>query len=97
MTDEQFAAGVDAILETGVKGHAAHRELDMLWTRYTQELPLGHPLQTATAKWMRVIEGDHSDASPYPLAQGTEARRAETLGSVHDGPMATPCAQSRPA
>ena len=26
-------------------------------------------------------------------AQGTEARRAETLGSVHDGPVAKPCAQ----
>jgi hypothetical protein len=34
------------------------------------------------------------DCGEYALAQGTEARRAETgnTGSVHDGPVAKPCA-----
>lgn len=67
MTDEQFASGVDEIIATHTPGHAAHRALDVLWTRYTQELPEGHPVRTATAKWMRAIEGDHSEAKPYPL------------------------------
>ena len=67
MTNEEFAVGVDAILLTGIKGHAAHRALDLLWTRYTQELEEGHPLRDATAKWMRHIEGDHNPANPYPL------------------------------
>lgn len=68
MTDEEFAAGVDQIIaENPEKSHAAHRALDLLWTRYTQELPSGHPLRTATAKWMAHIEGDHDPKKPYPL------------------------------
>ena len=67
MTDEQFAVGVDLVLARHPKGHSAHRALDLLWTRYTQEMPEGHPVRTATAKWMRHIEGDHETGKPYPL------------------------------
>lgn len=67
MTDEQFAVGVDAILARHSRGHSAHRALDLLWTRYTQELPEGHPVRAATAKWMAAIEGDHAATNPYPL------------------------------
>ncbi len=65
MTDEEFAAGVDAILLSGVTGHAAHRALDLWWTRYAIEA--GGLLESATRKWMAHIEGDHDAANPYPL------------------------------
>jgi len=40
--------------------------------------------------------GDFADLLVRRAAQGTEARRAETLkdGSVHDGPVAKPCAHN---
>lgn len=65
MTDEEFAAGVDQILASGAVGHASHRALDMLWTRYAAEK--GGPLAEATRKWMAAVEGDHTEANPYPL------------------------------
>jgi hypothetical protein len=65
MTDEEFALGVDAILLTGIKGHAAHRALDLWWTRYAIEK--GGPLEAGTRKWMAAIEGDHADGNPYPV------------------------------
>jgi 7-carboxy-7-deazaguanine synthase len=68
MTDEEFAAGVDLDRRsTSEAVHSAHRALDLLWTQYTQELPEGHPLRTATAKWMAHIEGDHVEGQTYPL------------------------------
>lgn len=75
MTNEEFANGVDIILAREPRGHSMHRALDLLWTRYTQELPETHPLRTATAKWMRAIEGDHDDAEPYPLPRMSWAKR----------------------
>jgi hypothetical protein len=65
MTDEEFAAGVDQILASKVEKHAAHRSLDLLWTRYAMEK--GGLIATATAKWMKAIEGDHADENAYPL------------------------------
>lgn len=67
MRDEEWAAGVDAIILTGVKGHAAHRALDLWWTRYALELGDDDPITVATRKWMAHIEGDHTDGRPYPL------------------------------
>jgi len=66
--DEEFAAGVDAILLSGVTGHTAHRALDLWWTRYATELGEGHPVAIATRKWMVHIEGDH-DGGRYPLGR----------------------------
>ncbi len=67
MTDEEFAAGVDAILLTGLRGHASHRALDLWWTRYAVEK--GGPLADATKRWMGHIEGGHRDGLPYPLGR----------------------------
>ena len=67
MTEEEFAAGIDAILLTGAKGHSMHRALDLWWTRYAMELPAESPMRRATAKWMAAIEGDHTPGRPYPL------------------------------
>lgn len=65
MTDEEFAAGIDAILLAGVRGHAMHRALDLWWTRYAIEK--GGVLAEATEKWLAAIEGDHAGNKPYPL------------------------------
>ena len=69
MTDEQFAAGVDAILDAGLMQHASHRALDHLWTRYAEAR--GGALAEATRKWMASIEGHHRPGDPYPLGKKT--------------------------
>lgn len=77
MTDEEFAAGVDHILAAArPKTHAAHRALDILWTRYALER--GGPIAEATKRWMRHIEGDHADDKPYPLPRTPWWRRPLT-------------------
>lgn len=75
MTEEEFAVGVDAIIAGGQQGHAAHRALDLLWTRFAQDLPPDNPIRTATAKWMQFIEGDHAVENPYPLPRTSWFRR----------------------
>lgn len=67
MTDADFALGVEAILLTEVRGHAAHRALDAWWTRYALER--GGPVADATQKWMAAIRNDHLDLVPYPLGR----------------------------
>jgi hypothetical protein len=62
VTDQEFAAGVDLIIATE-RGHACHRALDQLWTRYA--VLKGGTIADATLKWMAAIEGAHSDAKPY--------------------------------
>jgi hypothetical protein len=68
MTPEEFASGVDALLASGLRGHAAHRALDLLWTDYA--LAQGGPLAEATHKWMNAIEGQHVEGQAYPLGVG---------------------------
>ncbi len=63
MTDEQFSEGVDEIIATRT-GHAAHRLLDELWTKYALEK--GGLIADATLRWMTSIEGQHADNLPYP-------------------------------
>lgn len=66
MTDDEFAAGVDALLLTGVRGHATHRALDRWWARYALER--GGPIAEATSKWMAYIADDHAGGR-YPLGR----------------------------
>jgi hypothetical protein len=63
MTDQEFADGVNAIIEKE-RGHAAHRKLDELWTRYALER--GGIIADATLRWMKAIEGQHAHGLPYP-------------------------------
>lgn len=84
MTDEEFARGVDEILTVaGPRTHAAHRALDLLWTRYALEK--GGRIAEATKKWMAAIEGDHADGKPYPTRRIPWGKRplACKLGRHH--------------
>lgn len=69
MKEEEFNAGIDAIILTGVKGHIAHRALDLWWTRYALELGPDNPVAIGTRKWMAHIEGDHAPGRTYPLGK----------------------------
>lgn len=69
MTEEEFAAGIDAILLTGGRDHQTHRALDLWWTRYAMELPHDSLVRAATIKWMAAIEGHHTPGKPYPLGR----------------------------
>lgn len=71
MTEEEFAAGIDAILLTGGRDHQTHRALDLWWTRYAMELPHDSLVRAATVKWIAAIEGDHTPGKPYPLGRKT--------------------------
>ena len=45
-----------------------------------------HRLSIAISAWYSAVAGE-GDRDTRHAAQGTEARRAETTGSVHDGPV----------
>jgi hypothetical protein len=66
MTGEQFEERVDAILAE-FRGHAAHRELDLLTNELLLEL--GGGFERGTRKWLEVIEGQHVEGQPYPLGR----------------------------
>lgn len=94
MTEEEFAAGIDAILLTGGRDHQTHRALDLWWTRYAMELPHDSLVRAATAKWIAAIEGDHTPGKPYPLGGKTwwqfwRPRKPQPVNTDNDwGPCA---------
>lgn len=60
---------------------------------YQHPFGIGAPL-TCIPRFNAAAARAEFEAMLSAYAQGTEARRAETgTGSVHDGPVATPCAQ----
>ena len=79
MTDEEFAAGVDAIIATERK-HAAHRALDLLWTRYAREK--GGVIAAATERWLEAVEAGHDPDKGYPPEQFWTVAELETLASL---------------
>lgn len=86
MTDQEFAAGIDAIILSGIRGHAAHRALDLWWTRFAIEY--GGDVKEATERWMKAIEGDHRPGARYPLGrpQWWQFWRWENIGSGGGNP-----------
>ena len=60
---------------------ASHPVIDRVWTAYIGQ---------ARACILAFIE----ESAVYRKAQAIEARRAATLGAVHESAVATPCAQA---